>query len=423
MATTIINIQSSGGDATSLNAAALLVSNATDTDWRLTYNEALADSTGATVNRTLGAGSTLKIDVAPRYRHRGRFGVGARLIYNSGSAIQAILVGGQPLTMHNLEIQYTGSATGYGYTLLNSGNQETKHFYNLLMRADTNGVGSARVGNDGTGTWNFYNCALVTDMSAHSSKNCHGFIAFAGTMNCYNCTSIIQLATGRTGSAFHTCQVANCIGGRGSAPAGSGYISCAAIGDGYNLSQDNTAVGTHNYQLVTLSDILRSHTAGSEDIRLINRNPDDNYAGADLSGTIGHGMGIEAFDGFERETWLVGCSYPPNTPVVTTTALPGGEVGVGYTETIEADYDVETEFTVQSGSLPDGLTLATDGTLSGTPTNAGTFEFTVRALDAYGQYDDQPLEIEITGGGGGESGGGAPHTGSSAFDLDLGLGL
>lgn len=407
-------IQSSGGDATSLNAAALLVSTATNTDWILRYNEAMEDNTGCTINRTLGAGSTLTIDVADAYKHRGRFGVGARLVYNSGSADQAILVGGQPFTMKDLEIRYTGSATGNGYTLANSGPQNTKHFHRLLMKADTNGAGTARVGIGAAGVWNFYNCALITDMSAHSSKDCNGFQMFSGTINCYSCTSIIQLATSRTGHAFVSCNVANCIAGRGGAPAGSAYSSCAAIGDGYNLSTDNTAVGTYNYQNVTLSDILRNMTAGSEDIRLKDRNPGTNYSGADLSGTIGDGMGIEAFDGFERTDHLIGCSYPPNSPVITTTTLPSGETGVEYTETIEGDYDIETEFTLQSGTLPDGLTLETHGTLHGTPTVADTFNFTVRATDAYGQHDDQSFEVEIADGGGGSTSG---RTFSRTFGL------
>lgn len=411
-------IQSSGGDATSLNAAALLVSTATNTDWILRYNEAMEDNTGCTINRTLGAGSTLTIDVADAYKHRGRFGVGARLVYNSGSADQAVLTGEQPFTMKDLEIRYTGSATGYGYTLSNSGPQNTKHFHRLLMKADTNGAGTARVGIGAAGVWNFYNCALITDMSAHSSKNCNGFQKFGGTINCYNCTSILQLATSRTGQAFSSCEVANCIGGRGSANAGSAYVSCAAIGDGYNLSSDNTAVGTYNYQSVTLSTILRSATAGSEDIRLKDRNPGTNYSGADLSGTIGDGMGIEAFDGFERIDYLIGCSYPPNSPVITTATLPGGTVGVAYTETVEGDYDIETAFTLQSGALPNGLVLETHGTLHGTPTVAGTFTFTVRATDAYGQYDDQAFEVEIASGAGPGTQGGAGDTG---FGLNFGM--
>src|SRR5690606_41744962 len=37
-----------------------------------------------------------------------------------------------------------------------------------------------------------------------------------------------------------------------------------------------------------------------------------------------------------------------------------------------------------SGQVPEGMTLAGDGTLSGTPTEAGEFAFTVRATDRYG---------------------------------------
>jgi hypothetical protein len=40
-----------------------------------------------------------------------------------------------------------------------------------------------------------------------------------------------------------------------------------------------------------------------------------------------------------------------------------------------------------SGNLPPGLTLAADGTLTGTPTQAGSFEFTVEAVNPVGIYD------------------------------------
>ncbi len=39
-------------------------------------------------------------------------------------------------------------------------------------------------------------------------------------------------------------------------------------------------------------------------------------------------------------------------------------------------------FAISSGALPGGLTLAADGTLSGTPTAVGTFPFTVTATDS-----------------------------------------
>jgi hypothetical protein len=37
-----------------------------------------------------------------------------------------------------------------------------------------------------------------------------------------------------------------------------------------------------------------------------------------------------------------------------------------------------------SGELPPGLTLSSDGTLVGTPTQAGTYEFTVEAVNPVG---------------------------------------
>ena len=52
---------------------------------------------------------------------------------------------------------------------------------------------------------------------------------------------------------------------------------------------------------------------------------------------------------------------------------------------------------VTSGALPDGLTLASDGTLSGTPTAAGSFAFTVTATDSArpSASGSQPFTVTI----------------------------
>lgn len=52
-------------------------------------------------------------------------------------------------------------------------------------------------------------------------------------------------------------------------------------------------------------------------------------------------------------------------------------------------------FAVSEGVLPPGLTLGPDGTITGTPTTAGTYEFTVTATDFSGQTVDLVVEIEI----------------------------
>jgi hypothetical protein len=91
--------------------------------------------------------------------------------------------------------------------------------------------------------------------------------------------------------------------------------------------------------------------------------------------------------------------------VITTTTLPNGQIGVAYSQTVQATGGVTPySWSVISGSLPAGLSLgSSSGTISGTPTAAGTSNFTVRVTDSQGtpDTDDQALSIVISAGGGG----------------------
>ena len=83
---------------------------------------------------------------------------------------------------------------------------------------------------------------------------------------------------------------------------------------------------------------------------------------------------------------------------ITTTTLPGGATGTGYSQTLQATGGT-TPYTwsVISGSLPTGLALASStGVISGTPTTANTYNFTVRVTDNVAATDDQALSITIT---------------------------
>ena len=86
-----------------------------------------------------------------------------------------------------------------------------------------------------------------------------------------------------------------------------------------------------------------------------------------------------------------------NPPIITTTTLSGGTVGQAYNETLQATGGVGAlTWTLSGGSLPAMLSLSPDGVISGTPTTAGTANFTVRVRDTLNQSDTQDLSITIS---------------------------
>jgi hypothetical protein len=83
-------------------------------------------------------------------------------------------------------------------------------------------------------------------------------------------------------------------------------------------------------------------------------------------------------------------------PVISTTSLPGTTVGAAYTATLAAS-NSPTKFTLTSGSLPNGLTLnASTGAITGKPTTAGTFKFSVTASNSGGTSAAKALTITVS---------------------------
>ena len=75
---------------------------------------------------------------------------------------------------------------------------------------------------------------------------------------------------------------------------------------------------------------------------------------------------------------------PAQKPSITTTTLPDGKVGAAYSQALAATGTTPITWALESGSsLPAGLSLSGD-TISGTPTTAGTFTFTVKATNSAG---------------------------------------
>jgi FtsP/CotA-like multicopper oxidase with cupredoxin domain len=91
---------------------------------------------------------------------------------------------------------------------------------------------------------------------------------------------------------------------------------------------------------------------------------------------------------------ITATTVPP--PVITTTTLPGGTVGVAYSQSLAATGGVTPlTWSVSAGAVPTGLTMSTTGVISGTPTAAGIFNFTVTVADTAGSSATQPLSITV----------------------------
>ncbi|SCB47007.1 Putative Ig domain-containing protein, partial [Rhizobium miluonense] len=86
---------------------------------------------------------------------------------------------------------------------------------------------------------------------------------------------------------------------------------------------------------------------------------------------------------------------------VSPSSLSAGVVGTAYSQTITASGGTSSySFAITSGALPAGLTLSSGGSLAGTPTAGGTFNFTVAATDS-------------------STGTGAPFSSSKAYSLTV----
>ena len=79
-------------------------------------------------------------------------------------------------------------------------------------------------------------------------------------------------------------------------------------------------------------------------------------------------------------------------PKITTERLNDGTVNTKYNQTLVASGDAT--ITWSSSDLPNWLTLNSDGTISGTPTAAGTYSFTVTATNDYGS-DSKEFALTI----------------------------
>ena len=168
-------------------------------------------------------------------------------------------------------------------------------------------------------------------------------------------------------------------------------------GNTLTFSYSRARTGSNEY----ISAIIEENGAITYYGRILQLTSESGTASLSLPGgvTLGDTTTLHVFNeqvnGDKRTDYASGLSAvpAPEKPVITTTTLSGGKVGEAYSQTLAATGAAAITWSIESGSLPAGLTLS-GNTISGTPTTAGTFTFTVKAGNSVGN-DTKKLSIVV----------------------------
>jgi hypothetical protein len=88
------------------------------------------------------------------------------------------------------------------------------------------------------------------------------------------------------------------------------------------------------------------------------------------------------------------------TITVNPASLPAGKVGINYNQSITASGGSSPySFSITAGSLPSGLMLSSDGTLSGMPDTPGSSNVTITATDSALVTGSRSYTIQINAAG------------------------
>jgi len=224
----------------------------------------------------------------------------------------------------------------------------------------------------------------------------------------------VSIAAADQGTNCVDNKVKNCILMADSGAYGSviGYGSSMGsnFASDYNAVVDRFSIDQDNETIIPLSTWRTygydAHSFVTTKGALFVDPNNSNYHLAVGSPAINAGTTVtEVTDDLEGNTrpqggaYDVGCyETAGSTPLsITTSGLPGGTVGMAYSQTLTAAGGT-TPYTwsLQSGSLPAGLSLvASTGAISGTPTASGTSSFTAKVTDNASATATQALSIVV----------------------------
>jgi large repetitive protein len=227
----------------------------------------------------------------------------------------------------------------------------------------------------------------VSSIGHTSTASGSSFDIRAGNVLTQDSTNIVVAGLGFACQSGDTLTAQNGGERQKSIPAATAVGGCL---------QDHTTILVGTVAVMTQINNSRNWAAAALELR---SGITANAAGEYASGTAPAlspakepvGLSLTTLDAFA----LAPVSFVPS-PVGTN--LAGGTTGVAYSETISgAGGTAPYTFAVVSGSLPTSTTLnSTTGVISGTPTVAGTYNFTIRVTDVNGYTGSHLFQIIIS---------------------------
>lgn len=96
----------------------------------------------------------------------------------------------------------------------------------------------------------------------------------------------------------------------------------------------------------------------------------------------------------QEAAWRVVSRHPlaglATTTVITTPSLPDAVVGSSYSTTLATAFaQGSVTWSLVGGALPNGMSLSSNGVISGTTEDVGIYDIRIRALDSAGKFDDR----------------------------------
>ena len=119
-----------------------------------------------------------------------------------------------------------------------------------------------------------------------------------------------------------------------------------------------------------------------------------------VSGTFNFAAQVnDSTRSFLTQSFTLTIAAPNLITITTPLTLPSGSPGVFYSQTLTASGGSPPyAWSLTSGALPSGLTLANSGAITGTPTSAGTLTFTARVTDSASSSATQNFTLTISAG-------------------------